>query len=390
VAHKKSAAVRVKTSLKKQLTEDVANTVIALVSSAKAGLDPRDVVVSDQGGNKFTTSASNGLNAMGKQKWDAEFALAEELRRKLENLMRQFVPNIQYDGDVNAYPKYEVIFDYRESLNKQVQPGEVGTSSSRTLNTRSSRRPSEEPGVQPNVSRSANLGNSMYYYTEESASNEKSNERTMQNSVLETATKFAPNVANLTISALIQLPYQLRRDEQNNPIQARNELGEPLIDPETRQPMWEKESIPRLAPERLEELKRLIAQAANIPLAQIPEKIEVGQIDWTPPPISPKGGEAPLNYALSLLRQHGTAAITFLFFALAVFIAYRYATRPIPTEVDEQIEPDKITVAITTQAEEDEELVDEEWEKLRAKVVALINDDPKRAAGQVKRWMRKE
>jgi flagellar biosynthesis/type III secretory pathway M-ring protein FliF/YscJ len=388
VAHKKSAAVRIKTKLRKPLNDDVANTIISLVSSAKAGLDSRDVVVTDQHGNKFHASAANGLVAMAKQKWETEFALAEEMRRKLETLMRQYVPNISYEGDVTAMPKYEVDFNYRETLRKDVLPGEVATSSTSSTSSQTNRRPSEEPGVQPNARRTANLGSS--YYTEETVSKNKSAERTMQNSIVETATKFSPSVSNLTISAIIQLPYRLKRDDQDRPVQAQNEQGELLIDPETRHPMWEKESVPRLSDADLDGLKRLIAQAANIPLAQIPEKIEVCQIDWTPPPVSPRGGEAPLTLALAILRQNGTAIVTFIFFSLAVFIVYRYATRPIPTEVEEPIDTDTITLAMTGQEDEEEEMGDEEWEKLRAKAISVVQEDPKRAANLVKRWMRKE
>ncbi len=389
VAHKKSASVRVKTKLKKPLTEDVANTIIALVSSAKAGLDPRDVVVADQMGNKFHSSAANGLTAMAKQKWDTEFALAEEMRRKLENLMRQYIPNIQYEGDVNAFPKFDVVFDYRETLYKEVLPGEVGSSSSRKFTQSSSKRPSEEPGVQPNVRRSANLNNWGYYYTEESNTNEKEAQRTMQNSIRETATKYSPSVTNLTVSAIIHLPYRLKKDNDGKPIQAVNELGEALIDPETRLPMWERETAPRLSAEQVEELKRQIAQAAGITLADIPEKIEVSQVEWQPPVHAPVGGEAPLSLAMRLLRQNATAIVTFIFFALAVYIVYRYATRPIPTELEEPIQESTMSLAMTRE-EDEEEQGDEEWDKLRSKVVAAVQEDPKRAANLLKRWMRKE
>ena len=388
IAHKKSASVRVRTKLKKNLTEDVANTIIALVSSAKAGLDPRDVVVADQMGNKFHSSSANGLTAMAKQKWDTEFALAEEMRRKLENLMRQYVPNIQYEGDVNAFPKFDVIFDYREMLYKEVLPGEVGSSSSRKFTETSSRRPSEEPGVQPNVRRTANMGNFGHLYTEESAREEKEAQRTMQNSIRETATKFSPSVTNLTISAIIHLPYRLRRDGEGKPIQSVNELGAALIDPETRLPMWERESVPPLSAERIEELKRQIAQAAGIALADIPEKIEVSQVEWQPPVHAPIGGESAMAMAMRILRHNATAMVTFIFFALAVYIVYRYATRPIPTELEEPIPESTLTVAMTS--EEEEEPLDEEWDKLKSKVVAAVQEDPKRAANMVKRWIRKE
>ena len=390
VAHKKTASVRVRTKLRKPLSESDAETIIALVASAKAGLDPRDVVVTDQMGNKFHTSSSNGLTAMAKQKWDTEFQLDEALRRKLENVMRQYVPNIQYEGDVNAFPKHEVVFDYREQTYREVLPGEVGNSASTTISRSSTSRPSEEPGVQPNARRSANLAGPFAYQINETRENIKEKQQTNQNSIRETATKFSPAVKNLTVSAIIHLPYQLRRSEEGKPVQAVNELGEELIDPDTRLPMWDRETVPFLSAEKVEELKRQIAHAAGIPLADIPEKIEVSQVAWMPPVVSPQGGEAALAMALRILRANATAIVTFIFFALAVFIVYRYATRPIPTELDEYVEPETMSLALTSAEEEDEDISDEEWDKLRSKVMAAVQEDPKRAANLLKRWMRKD
>ncbi len=390
VAHKKTASVRVRTKLKKALSENVAETVISLVSAAKAGLDPRDVVVTDQLGNKFHTNSNNGLTAMAKQKWDTEFALDEELRRKLENLMRQYVPNFQYEGDVNAFPKHEVVFDYREQMWREVLPGEVGNSSSTTIAKLSTQQPAAPVGVEPNARRLANMFGPGSNYVIEDRHNEKHNERQMQNSIRETATKFSPAVRNLTVSAIIHLPYQLRRDGEGRPVQAVNEMGEALIDPETRLPMWERESIPFLSAAQIDELKRQIAQASGIALADIPEKIEVSQIAWMPPVHAPQGGEAAFAMVLRLLGQNMTAIITFIFFALAVFIVYRYASRPIPTEIEEYVEPETMSLAMTSGDDDDEEPDDEEWDKLRSKVTAAVMEDPKRAANLLKRWMRKD
>ncbi len=391
VAHKKTASVRVRTRLKRPLGESEAETIISLVSSAKAGLDPRDVVVTDQLGNKFHTSANNGLTAMAKQKWDTEFALDEELRRKLENLMRQYVPNIQYEGDVNAFPKHEVTFDYKEQTERMVLPGEVATSSNITTSRSSTQRPFEEPGVQPNARRTANMYGPGYYWNiQETKEDTKEKNVTNQNSVRETATKFAPAIQNLTVSAIIHLPYRLRRDDEGKPVQAVNEMGEALIDPETRLPMWDKESIDPLPQASIDELKRQIAHAAGITLAEIPEKIEVSQIKWMAPAISPQGGEAATAMVLRLLAQNMTSIITFLFFALAVYIVYRYATRPIPTEIEEYVEPETMSLAMTSRDDDEEEGSDEEWDKLRSKVTAAVQEDPKRAANLLKRWMRKD
>jgi Flagellar biosynthesis/type III secretory pathway lipoprotein len=389
VSHRKTASVSVKTTVGKILTEETANTIISLVAAAKAGLDPRDVVVTDQKGNKFHASSSNGLSAMARQKWDYEYAEDEKMRRKVEALIREFVPNIHYGGDVLAFPKHDINFDYIEELKKEVLPGEVANTSSRKTTQTSSELPNEEPGVNPNVRRVANMGSNPVLYTRESRFDEKVAERTMQNSIRETATKFAPSLRSLTISAIVKLPYRLKMDENNQPVQAVNEHGQLLIDPETRLPMHERESVPYLNDAAIEQLKRQIAMAAGIDPAEIPEKIEISQVAWTPPVISPPGGEAFVALALRLLSQNMTAIVTFIFFAFAVFIVYRYATRPIPTEIEEPMEEETLSLAMTHE-EDDEENSDEEWDKLRAKVTAAVQEDPKRAANLLKRWMRKE
>ena len=390
VAHKITAAVRVDTKLKKDLTEPEAETIISLVAAAKAGLDPRDVVVTDQNMNKFHTTATSGLNAMAKRKWDAEYALDEALRRKLENLMRQYIPNIEYEGDVNAFPKHEVDFNDREQTLVEVLPGETLRKQTSSRDYLSTRRPNEEPGVQPNARRVANMGPWGYWYTDETRETNKTADTQMQNGRRETAIRFAPSISNLTISAIIQLPYRYQRDGEGKPIQAVNEAGEPLIEEETRLPMWARESVDALSPARVEELKRQIAQAANIPLAEIPERIEVSQVPWTAPVVSPRGGEPIMSVAVRALTQNMTAIITFIFFALAVFIVYKYATRPIPTELEEYVEPEAVSLALTTADDDDDEMTDDEWDKLRSKVTAAVQEDPKRAANLLRRWMRKD
>ncbi|MDR0361676.1 MAG: hypothetical protein LBJ46_03170 [Planctomycetota bacterium] len=388
-AQKKSASVRVTTKLQKPLTDDAANTIIAVVSAAKAGLDPRDVVVTDQKGNKFHASSGNSLGAVAKQKWDTEFALNEELRRKLENLMRTFVPNIQYEGDVNAFPKHEVDFDLTEVMYHEVLPGQPSRVLSEKQSARSSSRPYEEPGVNPNVRRVANLNNNASFYVTETSEDRKLGDRSNQNSWRQTATKVGPKVTNLTISAIIHLPYRLKRDAEGKAVQAMNEFGEAIIDPETNAPMWEKETMDPISDDRVGELKRQIAHAAGIPLAEIPEKIEISQVPWTAPVYAPTGAESWFARNLRMLKDNTGNIVLLGVFALVILVAVYFFRRPIPTEVDEPLDEGELSLALTAE-DEDEDLVDDEWESLRAKVATAIAEDPKRAANQVKRWMRKD
>jgi flagellar biosynthesis/type III secretory pathway M-ring protein FliF/YscJ len=258
-----------------------------------------------------------------------------------------------------------------------------------TYSSMSTQKPADEPGVNPNVRRSANMDTYGYRYVSESRETRKTNERVNQNSVKETATKMAPKITNLTISAIIHLPYRLRRDESGNPVQAISEYGERMIDTETRLPLWERESVDPLPAASIEELKRQIAQASGIDLADIPLKIEVSQVPWMAPVHTPTGGETLVAMTLRWFNDNKTNIITFVFFCLAVYMVYRYAIRPIPTEADEELEQEAMTLAMTTVPDDDEK-VDEEWETLRAKVAAAVSEDPKRAANLLRRWMKKE
>jgi flagellar biosynthesis/type III secretory pathway M-ring protein FliF/YscJ len=304
--------------------------------------------------------------------------------------MRQYIPNIEYEGDVNAFPKHEVNFDDSEQTLVEVLPGETLRKQTSNREYLSTRRPNEEPGVQPNARRVANMGPWGYWYVDETRETNKTADTQMQNGRRETATRFAPRITNLTVSAILQLPYQYQRDDEGKLVQAVDDMGQPLIEPESRKPMWARESVELLPADRIEELKRQIAQAANIPLAEIPERIEVSQVPWTAPVVTPQGGEAFAALALRILTQNMTAIITFIFFALAVFIVYKYATRPIPTELDEYVEPEAVSLALTTVEDDEEEMGDDEWDKLRSKVTAAVQEDPKRAANLLRRWMRKD
>jgi flagellar biosynthesis/type III secretory pathway M-ring protein FliF/YscJ len=281
VAQKLTAAVRVDTKLKKDLTEAEAETIISLVAAAKSGLDPRDVVVTDQNLNKFHTSASSGLTALAKRKWDAEYSLDEALRRKLETLMRQYIPNVAYEGDVYAFPKHEVDFNDTEQTLIEVLPGETLRKQTSAREYLSTKKPNEEPGVQPNARRVANMGPWGYWYTDETRETNKTSDVQMQNGRRETATRFSPSIKNLTISAIIQLPYRYQRDEEGRPVQAVNEAGELLIEPETRLPMWARESVDELTADRIEELKRQI-DAAGVDATSFGS--DLGQVD-NPTPV---------------------------------------------------------------------------------------------------------
>lgn len=388
-SHKKTASVQVTTKIGKQLNDQTADTIISLVAAAKAGLNPLDVVVTDQNGTKFSSSNNNVMSHMARQKSEYESAEDEKLRRKLENLMRKYIANIHEGGDVDAYVKHDINFDYVEQMEKMVLPGEVATQQSEKYTATTQDRPGDPVGVNPNASRLANLVGHDWQRIHESKQSRTSSARTMQNSLRETMTKFAPHTKNLTIAAVINLPYRFKLDDEGKRIPLKDDDGEVILDPETRKPMYERESVPPLSNEDIAELKRQIAQAAGIGVDEIPDKIEVSQRPWRAPVTPPRGGDPFATLLVKMLSENMNAIFTFILFTLAVFFVYRYATRPIPTEIEEPLEEERLELAMTSEEEEDE-VTDEEWEKLHNKVVAAVQEDPKSAAMLLKRWMQKE
>jgi flagellar biosynthesis/type III secretory pathway M-ring protein FliF/YscJ len=388
-AQRKTATVMVRTKLRQRLTEDVANVIITLVARSKAGLDERDVVVTDQFATNFHFSERSGLNHLARLKWDAEYRLNSDMRRTVENLMARFVPGMVYEGAVHAFPRHDIQYDERTTVGREYREGPpLRTQTDRTTKSAISRPPGEV-GVMPNVIRSANMGaDALGRLVTETSYNRKQSDETLQNSWIDTRIVSAPAVRNLTIAAIIHLPYRQKLDESGMPVPLRNPSGTLLLDQDTGRPLYERESAALLSADRIDELKRQIAHAAGINLSDIPEKIEVTQVPWMAPHHDARAAASPSWEILRMLREHVTSIITLLFLAGVVWFVYRQTTRPIPTEADDEISQESMTLAMGK--DEDEEEVNVEWENLRSKVCAAIAEDPKRAANQLRRWMRKE
>jgi hypothetical protein len=223
----KPAVVRVKLERAAPLGEEAANTIVSIVAAAKHGVDPRNVSVVDQLGNKFhsrhgfSSYSMQGVKAIDKRRWDIEFSLNEELRIKLERLVPQYVPNIEYEGDVTAFPRHEVEF-YNGCGERSVGLSDI----------------------------------------------------------------MEPHIEKLTIFVIIHLPYRYKRDGEGRLVQQANKYGEALFDPKTRTPLWERESAEPLSYIRIEELMRQIAHASGISWSDNYDRIEIVQIPWTAPAAS--------------------------------------------------------------------------------------------------------
>jgi hypothetical protein len=309
--YRETAFVRVGTRMGKPLDEGEVNAIIALVAAARTRFDPRDVVVVDQMGNKFRASPPKGLNAMARRRWDYEFSLDEQLRREVEMLVRREIPNIAYGGDVNAFPRHEVEFGFQERIRKTAKRGTTQTGSG---------SPSEDPVVRLGVRRAAIADDSGYYRTGESSPAD---------------IVFAPSVRNLAIFVIIHLPYRIKRDEEGRPIQARDRSGEPLIDPETSLPVWEKESVPSLRDLQPEILRRRIACAAGIPLEEIPEKIDIFQMPWM---AFPADGEAVPARAGNWFKSCFPAILALCCLLTAFMFIRRRFIRPVPAGREDMFE----------------------------------------------------
>jgi hypothetical protein len=123
---KQIAVVRVKLERNAPLGEDAADAIIAIVAAATPRLDPRDVSVADQFGNKFRSRYGysyysldkRDFEAVDKLRWDAEFAHNEQLRNELERLAQSYI-DIQLGGDIDVFSQCELNPGTGESAAKQ-------------------------------------------------------------------------------------------------------------------------------------------------------------------------------------------------------------------------------------------------------------------------------
>lgn len=391
-----TAAVTVKTKFGRPLDEGTAQTIITLVSLSKGGLKPDNVVVTDRTtGRQFRNQDRFSATALAASRLDLERQYDERLRRKVEEFLYGRFPLLADGGKVTIVPTYAVNTDMIERSEVKYEEGVATEKRTHSEKERRLEGPPYEPGVQPNVATStvvdAENAGRVGVVRRESSRDVKTAETKLIPSRSDQVVRPAPAIEDVTISVLIQLPYELERDESGNTIPDVDEYGEALLDPETRRPMLRKKSVALLTDDELRGITVAVANVAQIPPDKVAEKVYVEQIAWRPPVYAEPGAEPMGRALMRAFRENFVVIGLALLMAVALLIAIQQARLQLQTtlEEDEEIEEQDVRENLAAEVPE-EDPTQVEMEATRIRVREAVLEDPKRAALLVRRWMTKE
>lgn len=389
-----TAVVRVKTKFGRPLDQAAAQTIISAVALSKGGLKPDNVVVVDSSNaREFRNQDRNDAMSLANSRFEFEQRFDERLRRRIEDLVRGAIPNLHDGGHVTVVPAHRVKADRVQIANEEVREGLSVRKTARTEKHRSADRGPYEPGVQPNVVTSTVVDqeNAGIHggVRRETSSDIKDTDTQIRPSVKRQFTEVAPDYTDVTLSVMIQMPYELERDENGKAIPDRDDYDRPLLDPETRMPVFKRKPVPLMSPADLDELRLILANAAQIPPDRVAEKVFVKQVTWLPPAHSALGAEAPSTSLLRALRDNAFPIFGALVLTVVLFIVVQQTRQSLATRIDEEIEEEEMQESLAADVpEEDPQQV--EMEATRARIRDAVMEDPKRAALLVRRWMNKE
>ena len=390
-AYPVTAMVKVTTKLGRDLSDEQAQGIIKMVAAAKAGLDPRGVIVVDQHGNQYEAYDEKSPGVLGRRKFKIELELNESLRRDLETVVARFTgPNIAHGGAILVRPHHEVNADYIEEAERIILEGQATTIEQEKRESRSTDKPAAEPGAKPNVISNRQMSDNMMFGNRitESSQSEKRSRKLITPGTRERMIKYTTAVKDLMLSVVINLPYELERNDQGRLIPELSDDGRTLLDPEHGGVYWKRKSAPRYADDRIRSLGRALARASGIKDEDIPEKIHIDQVEWQAPvmPILPP--ESELSQFLAKAPDYGLRAFMGALILGAVAFVWREA-RSKAVKVEEEIDEEEFSVALAPALPEDDGR-DAEMEATRMRVQEAVLEDPQRAAALVRRWMNRE
>ncbi|MCX7935138.1 MAG: hypothetical protein N3A66_07765, partial [Planctomycetota bacterium] len=374
------AAVVVKTKLGKILDQKTAETIIALVAAAKANLDEKDVQVTDDKGRHFTVIDREGLEAMGNVKWADEQRRNEIEQRKIENLIRAAVPGCE------AYVFLDHKIDYTRRERHEVKYGE-GTKvhtikDKREMRTTKGRE--AEPGARTNVTGTVEAGGER----EETTEVNSREEATIQPDKTETLEKPAPEVKALTIAAVVQMPYEYRKDEKGEWIPEVDAAGNPLRDEHGRVVRKKfSASVEEFVKNTKEKLERQIRLAAGmLPGAQNME-VEILPVPYPEsqefPPLPPPSYRRFWEW----FRDNVIPFIMIFVILLFGCFLYAQAKRALPHE-EAQLPEEEPLALIPEMSEMDKQQAT--FESMRSNIAKNVAEDPRKAANLLRRWMKRD
>lgn len=384
--NRQRAAVEVKTRMGKRLTRKMADTIIGLVAAAKSGLEEHSVIVTDQRGAHFRSRKNGSMDDMVQSINEVETRRMEMLRMKVEELCRAAIPGSVPWAFVDV--KYDM--DTVESVEEKITEGVTVLKESRKTNETTSRGPAGEVGTTTNVARVSGSSSAIQENTSRTMKEDKSTHRP---TVLRTTRKVAPTVKAITVSTIVQMPYKFKvtgqTDEGAPEYEFIKDHNGNVVKDEKGRMMRRKIAGDPMSDVQKQGLERAILAAVGDVPGGPQVKVDIMPVDYREE-LEWAESAPPLSTELWIKIESHKAEI--FFGLLLVFVlTYVYGMTKRATPDDEMQIPEPEAMALDMMPAMSE--VDQQnasFESMRGKLSNLIDEDPRKAASLIRRWMVKE
>ncbi len=377
---RQTASVVLTPSLGATIDQDVADTVINLVSFAwGARLEPGDVIVSDEKGRKFRARDGDSLEGVALEKYKLERARSNEIRDRVEDVCRTSIPGCT----AFAFVDTRLNMDKRETMTDTYETGAKTEEWKEAIESRSTEGPPAPPGTTTNVVRATNMEAAQGTLRQSSEEAKRSRTAYQPSRTLQTGEE-APEVEQITVSAVIHLPW---RWEEAPPAPGAGEGEEaPAAEAE---PVRQRVSAAPLAGEELNNLERLIRNAAGMVTGAENMEVAIKQVPWEPSREEPPAPEPMWVLVLTWIGENGFPIAMLVVLAVLLFAIYTQASRAIPSEEFEIPEEEALGISMVPEIAEVDE-ANATFEQMRDRVSEVVSEDPKKAAGLVRKWLKRE
>ncbi len=360
-------SVMIRTAIGKEVTQGIADTIIALVAGTMAGLEKERVVVTDQDGRHWYATNESDSQWRSAQRLAQQRKLEEAMQQKVESQVRSFYPGCEAFAFVTAVLDLDTM---ETEIHKKLE-GPVKRARKSSREQKTTRGPGAPVGTQPNVVRQTNTGGGPTEYSEYSEKDSDTLFDTGEQITVERKIPGKLEEDGLSVSVVMHLPAHYERSEEGEVV--RDDQGEPV-----------RTAGPELTEPQVFDLQRNIAAAIGHPA---PREIEIKQVGWTPP----LEGEDQQDWAAvmaDLARQHLTALILAGFAVVGFVMIWTQVRRVVPAEElaaleDEIASPEGAPFGEVS----DEDRSNQAFEQMRNRIADIVDEDPKKAASLVKRWM---
>ncbi|MHC4870235.1 MAG: flagellar M-ring protein FliF C-terminal domain-containing protein [Planctomycetota bacterium] len=359
------ASVKISTRKGKKLNQKIADTIVALVSAAKAGLEKKNIVVVDQEARHFYAKDDDSMGQGAMERLELQRREERIMRDKIEEAVRSYYPRAEAFAFVNV----EFDLDKKASKTHDIREGQIQRKKTHKQDFKSTEPTGNEVGVNPNISRN-NQGEGKTKITTNSI---KDADLFMENGYIDSVHEVAPgDVKEMTVSVVMHLPYVNKKDEEGKV--ELNDKGKPVMI-----------ASPKLAQPEVQELAGFISK--SIGLASLRD-VSIRQVEWTPPIDTGDDGPSTASFLKDIAVRNLTAVVLAGLAVAGLIMIWSQVKRVIPSEELASLEEEMSSPALSMI----EELTDDDkrnasFEQMREKVADFVAEDPRKAASLVKRWL---